>query len=199
MSATPQPERTARGAVEPYRHAFARTRALAERALEQLGDEDFFRAPDAATNSPAVLVKHLAGNLRSRFTDFLTSDGEKPDRDRDGEFEVVPPPSPEERRALRERLRARWDEGWALLDAALDGLADADLERTVTIRGEPHRVREALLRQVGHYGYHTGQIVLIARLARGAAWRCLSIERGASERFDAAAAPWLAPPGTSSA
>ena len=148
---------------------------LAERAMEQCSEDDLQRRPGAGENSIAQIVKHLAGNMRSRWTDFLTTDGEKPDRNRDSEFEDPP--------ADRAALLAQWEAGWALVFAALEPLADADLGRTITIRGEPHSVMQAIHRQVAHYTYHVGQIVLLARQFRGGAWHWLSIPPGRSEEF----------------
>lgn len=148
---------------------------LAERAMEQCSEADLQRRPGAGENSIAQIVKHLAGNMRSRWTDFLTSDGEKPDRNRDSEFEDPP--------ADRAALLAQWEAGWGLVFAALEPLADTDLGRTVTIRGEPHSVMQAIHRQVTHYTYHVGQIVLLARQFRGGDWHWLSIPPGRSEEF----------------
>jgi hypothetical protein len=155
---------------------FRSTKALADRALEQLGDDDLHRAPTPESNSVAVIVQHVVGNLRSRFTDFLATDGEKPWRDRDSEFV--------ERGLSRADLLARWEEGWAVLFATLASLSDADLPRTVTVRGEPHTVARALDRQLAHYGYHVGQIVYVARWLRGSAWKTLSVPRGGSDAFN---------------
>lgn len=151
----------------------------AERALAQADDGAFFATLDAGSNSLAVLVAHMAGNARSRWTDFLTADGEKPDRNRDTEFELEPGVS-------REELMRRWEAGWGALFAALEPLTAADLDRTVTIRGEPHSVMQAVLRQVRHYAYHVGQIVQLAKHYRGAEWETLSIPRGQSRQFDRA-------------
>jgi len=159
------------------RRCFGTLRKLAEGALAQLRDDEFFQSPGPESNSAAVLVRHLAGNMRSRFTDFLTSDGEKPDRNRDGEFEV--PPS-----ASRADLMKAWEEGWKTVFDAIDALAAADVLRPVTIRGEPHSVLQALGRQQAHYAQHVGQIVYVAKLLRGGEWRSLSIPRGKSEEFN---------------
>ncbi len=168
------------GAVREFR----RLQDLAERALAQVDDEGFFRVRGEDGNSPAVLVKHVAGNLRSRWRDFLTSDGEKPDRRRDTEFEL-------DEADDRAALMARWRDAWAILHDALDPLDDGDLERTVTIRGEPHTVLQAVSRQLTHYAYHVGQIVLLARLEAGAAWQSLSVPRGRSQAFNAAPKRYL--------
>lgn len=157
---------------------FQDLRKLAERALEQADDESFFHVPAPEGNSIAIVVKHVAGNLRSRWTDFLTTDGEKPDRNRDGEFEVGPSDT-------REALMAAWQAGWATLFASLEPLVPDDLLRTVLIREEPHTVVRAINRQLTHYGYHVGQIVLLAKHARGEGFRSLSIPRGGSSKFNA--------------
>jgi hypothetical protein len=162
--------------LDDARERFASLRRTAERAMAQIDDRAFFAAPDPATNSVAITVKHLGGNLRSRFTDFLTTDGEKPDRDRDAEFVVGPEDT-------RERLLAAWARGWAALEEALAALAPADLARTITIRGEPHTVVGALGRSLAHAAYHVGQIVLLAKHYAGPAWTTLTIPRGASAAF----------------
>jgi len=162
------------------RARFADLRKTAEGALAQVSDDEFFALPEPSgeTNSIALIVKHIAGNARSRWTDFLTSDGEKPDRNRDTEFERFENDS-------RASLMAAWARGWDLVDAALAPLSDADLERTITIRGEPHTVSLALVRQLAHYGQHVGQIVLLARIARGKDWQTLSVPRGGTTAFNA--------------
>ncbi len=152
-------------------------RELAEKALAQVADADFFAVLDSEANSIALIIKHMAGNMRSRWTDFLTSDGEKPDRERDREFIL-------EEGDRREALMARWEEGWELTLAAIEGLRPEDLQRTVTIRGEPHTVLEAINRQLTHYAYHVGQIVLLAKHAAGERWQSLSIPRGRSRDFE---------------
>jgi len=156
---------------------FRMIRELADRAIAQVPEEAWFRALGAGENSIAVVMKHLSGNMRSRWTDFLATDGEKPDRNRDGEFEISPADTPA-------ALRARWEEGWALLHGTLEGIAGDDLDRVVTIRGEPHSVLQALVRQLTHYGYHTGQIVLLARHFAGENWASLSIPRGMSKEYE---------------
>lgn len=150
---------------------------LAASAMAQLTDDQLYAASDAEMNSIAVIVKHMAGNMRSRWTDFLTSDGEKPDRNRDSEF--LDPPSD------RVALMALWDGGWDLVYATLEPLRDDDLGLTVTIRGEAHSVMQAINRQVAHYAYHCGQIVFLAKQLRGAEWTCLSVPKGASSAFNA--------------
>jgi len=157
----------------------------AEQALAQTDDAAFFTPLDAESNSIAVLVKHLAGNMHSRWRDFLDSDGEKPDRDRDREFEI----GPEDRRDV---LRERWEAGWRLLFETLASLNGDDLARTVHVRGEPLPAERAILRQLDHYAYHVGQIVLLAKHSRGAAWRTLTIPRGGSVAFNARMREWQA-------
>ena len=159
------------------RREFARLKALAERAMAQIDDDRFFAAPGAEDNSIAVIVKHLAGNARSRWRDFLTSDGEKPDRHRDQEFEIAGQDS-------RAQLMTAWETGWGLMFDALRPLGVSDLDRTVTIRGEALTVRQAITRQLTHYAYHVGQIVYVARHHAGASWTSLSIPKGQSEQFN---------------
>jgi hypothetical protein len=160
---------------------FRKLKELAERALAQVSDRDLTVTLDAESNSIAALVQHMAGNLRSRWTDFLTTDGEKPDRDRDSEFEV------ERLDAARARaeLLARWDEGWELLFAALAGLTAGDLLRTVYIRAEAHSVPQAIHRQLTHQAYHVGQLVLLAKHFAGAGWQTLSVAKGKSRERNA--------------
>lgn len=146
---------------------------LADRAVMQIPPDKLFATLDRESNSIALIMKHLAGNMRSRWTDFLTTDGEKPDRRRDAEFTVEPGDTDD-------RILERWEAGWRALFAALEPLTAADLGRTVTIRGEPHSVVEAINRQMTHYAYHVGQIVILAKHFTGSAWRSLSIPRGKS-------------------
>lgn len=148
----------------------------AERAMAQVSDEQLCLRLDSDGNSIGIIVKHMAGNMRSRWTDFLTSDGEKAGRDRDAEFTDAP--------QSREVLLRLWEEGWSLLFAALDGLTEADLARTITIRGEPHSVMQAINRQVAHYPYHVGQIVLLAKHFAADNWRPLTIPRRGSAEFN---------------
>jgi hypothetical protein len=159
-----------------FRQEFDSLRALAERALAQVDDESFTRALDDDANSPAVLVKHVGGNLRSRWTDVFTTDGEKPDRDRDGEFELRGGDS-------RASIMATWESGWAALSATLASVAPADLERIVTVRGEPHTLARALTRSLAHTAGHVHQLIMLCRHWRGPAWRTLSIARGESKAF----------------
>lgn len=150
---------------------FHELKRLAEGALAQVRDEDLFVTLDPESNSLAVLLQHMAGNLRSRWTDFLTSDGEKPDRDRDREFEVAPG-------TTRERLFDRWEEGWRCLFQALTALSEEDLSLTVLIRAEPHSVIKAIDRAMTHAAYHVGQIVFLAKHLASDHWKTLSVARG---------------------
>jgi len=149
---------------------------LAERAMDQVADEHLFATLDAEANSIAIIVKHLTGNMRSRWTDFLTTDGEKPNRNRDREF--VDPP------ATREVLLRDWEDGWACVFAALEPLTEKDLTRTVTIRGEAHSVMQAINRQLAHYPHHVGQIVLLAKHFACDHWHSLSVPRNQSAEFN---------------
>ena len=152
---------------------YRRYKTLGEGAINQLADAQLAQVPGTG-NSIVTIVWHLAGNLKSRFTDFLTADGEKPWRDRDSEFLT--------REVSRKELQAKWEDGWRVLFAALTDLSDVDLGRTVTIRGEPHTVAQALHRSLAHASYHVGQIVYEAKALRGADWRYLSIPPGQSAR-----------------
>jgi hypothetical protein len=145
-------------------------KAQADKAMAQVGDEQFFALIDADANSIALIVKHVAGNMRSRWTDFLTSDGEKPDRHRDSEFE-------RETADTRETLLARWETGWEILLNALTSLQPGDLGKTVAIRNEPHSVVQAINRQMSHYAAHVGQIVLLAKHFAGPRWQTLSMPK----------------------
>ena len=149
---------------------------LGERAMEQVTDEQLTTTLDGEMNCIAIIVKHLVGNMRSRWTDFLTSDGEKSDRKRDTEFENPP--------ATRAALMGVWEEGWNRVFAALEPLSDADVERTVMIRGEPHSVMQAINRQLTHYAYHCGQIVFLEKHLRSTQWKALTVPRGRSEEFN---------------
>jgi len=149
---------------------------LSERAMDQVSDEQLFATLDDEMNSIAIVVKHMAGNMRSRWVDFLTSDGEKPDRNRDSEFVDAP--------ATREALLALWENGWGAVFGALEPLTDADLGRTITIRGEPHSVMQAINRQVAHYAHHSGQIVMLAKHFAGERWQSLTIPRNRSAEFN---------------
>jgi hypothetical protein len=165
------------GYLDDARMSFRKYRRMAEKAMEPISDEEFFRRLDPESNSVAIIVKHIAGNMRSRWRDFLTTDGEKPDRERDTEFEEAPGET-------RADVMARWDEGWRLLFEAIDPLAEEDLERTVHIRGEAHSVLQALNRQLTHYASHIGQIVFLAKHLAGPRWTSLSIPRGKSKEYD---------------
>lgn len=166
--------------VEVWRHVFTRQKAFAKHAFTQLDDEGFFRVLAPGLNSVAVIANHLAGNLRSRFTDFLTTDGEKPDRDRDAEF-IPPQPSA----AARAEIMARWDAGWSTLFATLNALTPADLHRTVLIRAVPHPVHAAMLRQIDHYAFHVGQINILARMIVGTEyWKWFTLPPGGTKAFN---------------
>jgi uncharacterized damage-inducible protein DinB len=151
---------------------------LADDSIAQLSDKQFFALPDPESNSVAIIVKHMAGNLRSRFTSFLTADGEKPDRNRDQEFLMTP-------ETTRDELLRWWEQNWQLFFDTINSLHPDDLERTVTIRGQPHSVLQALNRAVSHCAYHTGQIAFLAKHWKGAEWKSLSVPKGQSEQFNA--------------
>ncbi len=155
---------------------FGMYKKLGERAMEQISDEEFFRTLDPEANSVAVLVKHMAGNMRSRWTDFLTTDGEKPDRNRDSEFIAES--------ASRADYMKAWADGWQRVFSALEPLNDSELARKVTIRGEPHSVMQAINRQIAHYAHHIGQIVFLCKHFRSTEWQTLSIPRGKSQAFN---------------
>src|SRR5215813_175379 len=163
--------------LEETRRQLRGHKRMGEAAMNQLGDEDFFVTLDPESNSVAVLFKHLAGNMRSRFSDFLTSDGEKPNRFRDREFEIGPA-------TTRGEVMSWWEEGWTWVFAAIDPLKPEDVMRTVTIRGEPHTVLQAINRQIAHYAQHIGQIVFLAKHFLSTEWKTLSIPRGKSEEFN---------------
>lgn len=156
--------------------SFRNYKKLAERAIEQVSDEEFFATIDEEANSIAVVVKHIAGNLRSRWTDFLTTDGEKDFRDRDTEFEIT--------LDTRESLMEFWETSWQTLFDAIEPLATDDFSRTVTIRGQPHTVVEAINRQLTHYAYHIGQIVFLAKHFRSTEWKTLSVPKNRSADFN---------------
>jgi Protein of unknown function (DUF1572). len=169
-----------RAIIENYHadiiRSFRNYKKMAERAIEQVSDEEFFAAIDVEANSIAVIVKHIAGNLRSRFTDFLTSDGEKADRNRDTEFEMAGD--------TRESLMQFWESSWQILFDNVEPLTVEDFSKTVTIRGEPHTVIKAINRQMTHYAYHIGQIVLLAKHFRSSDWKTLSIAKNRSAEFN---------------
>ena len=149
---------------------------MAEAAIRQLDDEQLRRPLDENTNSIAVIMKHMAGNMLSRWTDFLASDGEKPWRNRDSEFV--------DDIATRDELLGRWEEGWTCLSTSVGALLPGDLMRQVTIRGHPHTVIEAIHRQIDHNGYHVGQIVQLARFLAKDKWTTLTVPRGESEAYN---------------
>jgi hypothetical protein len=155
---------------------FQKIKKLADKSIAQLTDEQLHATIDPDANSVAILMRHMAGNMRSRWINFLTSDGEKPDRMRDREFEDAG--------QTRGELLAEWEHGWQCLFEALTPLTDADLQRTVVIRGEPHSVYKAISRQVAHYAGHAYQILLLAKHTTGENWKTLSIPRGQSEEFN---------------
>lgn len=155
---------------------FRSMKKLAERALHQLNEKEFFVAIDAESNSIAILIKHLAGNMRSRWVDFLTSDGEKPDRNRDQEFVL-------DEATTRQQVMEWWEQGWQYVFDALVPLQPEDVMRTVVIRHEPHTVVQAISRQTAHYATHVGQIVFLAKHLKGSDWKTPSVPRGKSEEF----------------
>jgi uncharacterized damage-inducible protein DinB len=149
---------------------------LGENAIAQCPDTSLTAQVDPESNSIGIVVKHMAGNMRSRWTDFLTTDGEKPNRNRDSEFEEPP--------KTRAELLDSWDAGWKCVFSALEGLSDADMTRRVTIRGEEHSVMQAINRQIAHYSYHVGQIVFLAKHSAGANWKSLSVPKNRSKEFN---------------
>jgi hypothetical protein len=157
--------------------AFQSQKRLAEKAIVQLPDEKLHVPLDANTNSVAVIMRHMAGNLRSRFSDFLTTDGEKPDRDRDGEFV-------DDAGATREQIMSHWETGWRVLFDTLASLRPEDLTKTITIRQEPWVVVDALHRALAHQAYHVGQIVQLARFLAKDDWQTITIPRGGSQGFN---------------
>ncbi len=165
--------------LEEIKRQFRGHKRMGEAAMNQLEEKDFFAALDPESNSVATLVKHIAGNARSRFSDFLTSDGEKPNRFRDQEFEVSA-------RTTREEVMRWWTETWLHVFSTLDSLKPEDMQRTVTIRQEPHTVMQALNRALAHYAQHIGQIVFLAKHLRSDKWQTLSIPRGKSEDYKTA-------------
>lgn len=162
--------------IEDALAIFRQYKQLGERAMAQVTDEQLFAALDEESNSIAIIVKHLTGNMRSRWTDFLTSDGEKPTRNRDSEF--VDP------LATREALMKDWEEGWTCVFGAIEPLSDADLGRSITIRGEAHSVMQAINRQLAHYPQHIGQIILLAKHFASDRWQTLSVPRNKSAEFN---------------
>jgi hypothetical protein len=164
--------------IDDFRSEYGRYRQLAEKALAQMPDAELNRVPAPDANSAAMIVRHMSGNFVSRFTNFLTEDGEKPTRDRDAEFD--------ERQYSRTEIAELWRRGFAVLDGALASLGDDDLARTVTIRQQPLTVHAALSRSLAHLAYHVGQIVLLARTSAAAPWQSLSIPKGQSAQYNAA-------------
>ena len=164
--------------LEEIQRQFRGYKHMAEGAMAQLKDEELFVALDKEANSVAIIIKHLAGNMGSRFSDFLTTDGEKPDRHRDQEFEI-------DERSTRADVMRWWEAGWACVFGALETVKPGGLMRTVTIRNEPHTVLQAMNRQLAHYAYHVGQIVFLAKHFRSTEWKSLSVPRGKSEEFNA--------------
>ena len=162
--------------VEDSLSLFRYYKKLGEGAIAQVTDEQLLAALDPEMNSLAQIVKHIAGNMRSRWTDFLTSDGEKPDRNRDSEFDEPP--------ATREALMKMWEAGWKCVFDALEPLGSAEVDRKVTIRGEAHSVMQAVNRQIAHYAYHVGQIVFLAKHLQHSRWKSLSIPRNQSAKFN---------------
>ena len=158
---------------------FRRYKKLSDAAIAQLSDEELFRVPDEESNSVAVIMKHMAGNMISRWTDFLASDGEKPDRRRDQEFVIDPA------KTSRDELLAYWERGWKAVFDAVEPITENDFRKTVFIRGEAHSVMQAINRQIGHYAHHSGQIVFLAKHWKNKDWRTLSVPRGKSEEFNA--------------
>jgi hypothetical protein len=173
------------GFLESATREFRRIKRTAEGAMEQLDEAQFFARLGDDDNPTALLVKHMAGNMKSRWTQFLTSDGEKPDRNRDGEFVLSD-------NDTREHLLGAWEQGWQCLFEMLAQLGEGDLAAEVRIRGESFSVLQAIARQLTHYAYHTGQIVLLARHFAGSRWKTLSVARGGSAAFNASPSPYLA-------
>lgn len=171
-------EATLQSMLEDIRASFRDQKRLGDAALAQVDERDVNLRLDRDANSIAVVVKHLHGNLLSRWTDFLTTDGEKPWRQRDDEFKADQVPL--------QQVMTWWEEGWAVALGSLDALTASDLSRTITIRGESIGVPSALLRQLTHASYHIGQMVVLAKHARGDAWTTLSVARGGSDAFNAA-------------
>lgn len=163
--------------IESFRTELSRYRAIGEKALGQVPDDALDRVPAPDANSVAVLVRHLSGNLKSRFTDFLTTDGEKPWRERDREFEAWHP--------TRAELDTAWNDGWDVLERAVADLSDSHLQRQVTIRGQNLTVHDALCRALAHVAYHIGQIVLLARVHAAGDWDWISIPKGGSVAYNA--------------
>jgi hypothetical protein len=162
--------------TQDSRELFRYYKELGDRAIAQCPDAGLFAMLDPESNSIATIVKHMVGNMKSRWTNFLTSDGEKPDRNRDSEFETPP--------QTRAEIVELWERGWKYLFDALEPLTDADLSKTITIRSEPHSVTQAINRQIAHYSYHIGQIVFLARHFCGEKWQSLSVPKNKSGEFN---------------
>ncbi len=162
--------------IEDALAVFRQYKLLGERAMAQVSDAQLFVSLDEESNSIAIIVKHVTGNMRSRWTNFLTTDGEKPDRNRDSEFVDAP--------STREGLMREWEDGWARVFEAIEPLTDADMGRVVTIRGEAHSVMQAINRQLAHYPQHVGQIILLAKHYAGDKWQTLSVARNRSAEFN---------------
>jgi hypothetical protein len=162
--------------IDSARSEFAKLKALGDKAFSQLDSANFHYKPDAESNSIALIIQHMSGNMISRWTDFLTTDGEKPNRNRDQEFE--------EHVQDKETLLKAWEDGWTVFTNTLNSLSGDDMMKEVTIRGEKHTVIQAINRQLTHYGYHIGQIVYLAKHIRSAEWKTLSIAKNKSEEFN---------------
>jgi len=171
-------DQTAVSYLDEALRGFRGYKRLAEGAFDQLQERDFFYVPDPESNSIATIVKHMAGNMRSRWTDFLTSDGEKPDRNRDQEFEM-------NSGTTREQVMQWWEDGWKLVFDAVSALKPEDLARTVYIRGESHTVLQAINRQMMHYAYHVGQVLYLGKHIRQSEWKSLSVPKGKSAEYSA--------------
>jgi hypothetical protein len=156
---------------------FKQYKTLADKAMEQIDEEAFFWQPNTASNSVYLIVKHMSGNMKSRWTDFLTTDGEKPWRNRDDEFEQNEKPT-------RDEIFTLWETGWTCLFDALNPLTEADLSKTMLIRNEPHSVMEGINRQIAHYASHVGQIVFLCKMISNEDWKTLSIAKGKSNEFN---------------
>jgi len=159
--------------LEDALRTFRYYKKLAERAFEQIDDQDFFRTIDDESNSIAVNMKHMAGNMISRWTDFLTTDGEKPERNRDIEFVMLPD-------MTKDDMLAYWERGWQCVFEAVGPLKPDDLMRTIRVRGQDHTVVQAINRQLAHYAYHVGQIVFLAKHFKSSEWQSLSVPRNKS-------------------
>ena len=164
--------------LDEVRRNFRGYKRLAEATFAQLQEDEFFYSPDSESNSVAVIMKHISGNLRSRWTDFLTTDGEKPDRNRDQEFEI-------DQATGRDQFMQQWESGWVRLFETLAALQATDLTRTVYIRGEAHSVVQAINRALTHYAYHVGQIVYLGKHIRQGSWKSLSIPKGKTAEYNA--------------